>query len=141
LKAEERASSCWRCGECCKRLVKGVKVTQQEWEVLEEDINELRLDPMTIQEAKDCLRLPTKGKGESKRCAFLIGKNMCKAYERRPGECKRFPVWAIEGQKMVTFVVSYICPRAESTAVQLKEDLPEWGKQLVKCRPYQVAII
>lgn len=110
-------------------------------EVLQEDIDCLRLDPLTIQEVKRSLRLPTKGKGDLVRCAFLKGRSVCKVYERRSGECKGFPIWSIEGRAMVTFVVSYICPRAEPLAVYLKEELPDWAKDLLNGRPYRVVLI
>lgn len=135
------ASSCWRCGECCRSLVKGVKVTQQEWEAIEEHVDKLGLDPVTIQESKASLRLPTKGEGDLRRCVFLKGKNVCEIYDRRPEECKRFPIWTIEGRVMMTFVVSYVCPRAEALAMHLKEDLPDWAKELLNGRPYRVVLI
>lgn len=141
MKSREHASNCWQCGECCRDLVKGVKVTQQEWEALEEDINKLRLDPITLQEAKRSLCLPTKGKYDSRRCVFLSGKNLCQVYDKRPEECQRFPLWIIEGQKMVTFVVSYVCPRAEPLAMHLKGDLPDWARNLLNDRPYRVVLI
>lgn len=141
LKTGDVTSSCWRCGECCRGLVKGVKVTQREWEALEEHIDKLGLDAVTIREAKASLRLPTKGEDDSKRCVFLKGKNVCEVYERRPEECKRFPIWTIEGRVMVTFVVSYICPRAEALAVHLKEDVPDWARELLNGRAYRVVLI
>ena len=135
------ASSCWRCGECCRSLVKGVKVTQQEWEAIEEHIDKLGLNPVTIRESKASLRLPTKGEDDLRRCVFLKGKNVCEVYERRPEECKRFPIWTIEGRVITTFVVSYICPRAEVLAMRLKEDLPDWAKELLNGKSYRVVLI
>ena len=132
-------SSCWRCGECCRSLVTGVKITQQEWEAIEEDINKLGLDPVTIQESK--ARLPTKGEDDLRRCVFLKGKNVCEIYDKRPEECRRFPIWTIEGGVMITFVVSYICPRAQALAMHLKEELPDWAKELLNGRPYRVVLI
>ena len=135
------ASSCCRCGECCRSLLKGVKVTQQEWEAIEEHINKLGLDPVTIQESKASLRLPTKGEDDLRRCIFLKGKNVCEVYDRRPEECKRFPIWTIEGRVMTTFVVSYICPRAEALAMCLEEDLPDWARESLSGKPYRVVLI
>jgi len=135
------ASSCWRCGECCRSLLKGVKVTQQEWEAIEEHINKLGLDPVTIQESKTSLRLPTKGEDDLRRCVFLKGKNVCEIYDRRPAECKRFPIWTIEGRVMMTFVVSYVCPRAEAWAMCLKEELPDWARELLNGKCYRVVLI
>jgi Fe-S-cluster containining protein len=116
-------------------------VTQQEWEALEEDIAKLGLDPVTIREAKAALRLPTKGEDDSRRCVFLSSKNVCEVYARRPEECKRFPIWVIEGRVMITFVVSYVCPRAQALAVHLRELLPDWAKELLNGRPYRVVLI
>jgi len=141
LKRRDIVSSCWRCGECCRTLVTGVKITQQEWEAIEEDINKLGLDPVTIQEAKASLRLPTKGEDESRRCIFLKGKNVCEVYDRRPEECKKFPIWTIEGRVMTTFVVSYVCPRAEALAMRLKEDLPDWARESLNGKSYRVVLI
>ena len=138
---KRNALNCWRCGACCKDLVTGVKVTQQEWEALEKDLNELQLAAITIWEAKQSLRLPTKSVSHSKRCAFLREKNVCQVYDRRPEECTRFPIWVIEGRKMITFVISYVCPRAEFLAAYLKEKLPDWAQNLVNDRPYRVVLI
>jgi Fe-S-cluster containining protein len=121
--------------------VKGVKVTQEEWRALEEDIDKLGLAPVTIQEARASLRLPTKGENDLRRCVFLKGKNVCEVYESRPQECRRFPIWTIEGRVMITFVVSYVCPRAEALAVRLKKDLPDWARELLNGRPYRVVLI
>jgi Fe-S-cluster containining protein len=122
-------------------LIKGgVKVTQQEWEALEEDINKLRLDSITVRKAKRSLRLPTKGKYASKTCVLLRGKNVCQVYDKRPEDCRRFPILVIEGQRKVTFVVSSFCPRAEHLAVHLKRDLPDWAKKLTKDRRYEVVL-
>jgi len=134
-------TSCRRCGECCRSLVKGVKVTQQEWEAIEEHINKLGLDPATIQESKTSLRLPTKGENDLRRCAFLKDKNVCEVYDRRPKECERFPIWTIEGRSNETFVVSSVCPRAEALAMRLKEDLPDWARELLHGRSYRVVLI
>ncbi len=134
-------SSCWRCSECCRSLVKGVKITQQEWEAIGEGINKLGLDPVAIQDSKASLRLPTRGENDLRRCVFLKGKNVCEIYDMRPEECKRFPIWTIEGRVMMTFVVSYICRRAEDLAMHLKEELPDWAKELLNGRPYRVVLI
>ena len=141
VKTKHVALSCWRCGECCRGLVEGVKVTQEEWRALEEDVDKLGLDSVTIQEAKASLRLPTKDEDDLKRCVFLKDKNVCEVYERRPEECKRFPIWTIEGRVMVTFVVSYVCPRAEALGVRLKKVLPDWAGGLLNGRPYRVVLI
>jgi len=135
------ASSCWRCGECCRSLVKGVKVTQQEWEAIEEHINKLGIDSVTIQESKGSLRLPTKGADDLRRCVFLKGNNVCEVYDRRPEECKRFPIWTIEGRVMTTFIVSYVCRWAEVVAMRSKEELPDWARELLNGKPYRVVLI
>lgn len=141
MNMKKDALNCWQCGECCRDLIKGVEVTNQEWEALKEDINKLHLNPITIQKARRSLRLPTKGRHDSKRCIFLENRIVCQVYDKKPEECKRFPVWVIEGQKAVTFVVSSICPRAQYVAAYLENDLPSWAKKLVSYKNYRVVVI
>jgi len=141
IENRDTASSCWRCGECCRSLVKGVKVTQQEWEALEERVNKLGLDPVTIQKSKASLRLPTKGEDGLIRCAFLKDKKVCEVYDERPEECKRFPIWTIEGRVMTTFVVLSVCPRAEALAMRLTEELPDWAREILNGKSYRVLLI
>lgn len=141
LKKDVPASNCQQCGECCRGLLNGVKVTQQEWEALEEHMDRLRLNPIIMREANVSLRLPAKIEHDLNRCIFLKGTNMCKVYEKRPEECKRFPIWNIEGRVMITFVVSSICPRAEALALHMKMYLPDWAKELLKGRSYRVVLI
>ena len=135
------ASNCWRCGDCCKDLERGLKVTEAEWEVVKGAINGLSLEPVTIKEAKRCLRLPTKEENGSRTCVFLRGENVCQVYEKRPEECRRFPVVVLESPNSVTFVVSSICPRAECLTTLFKASLPDWARNLVRDRPYRVALI
>lgn len=141
LKTTEDVSNCWRCGECCLTLISGVRVTPQEWQALEKDIAELGLAPATICEAKRSLRLPATGKCGVKRCVFLGPGNLCQVYAKRPEECRHFPVWVIDGQKAVTFVVSHICPRAERLAARLKANLPDWAGRLVEDKRYRIVAV
>lgn len=141
LENETPASDCWQCGECCRGLLKGVKVSQQEWEVLEEHMDRLGLNPIIMREANISLRLPAKAERDLNRCVFLKGSNMCEVYEKRPKECKRFPIWMVEGRAMITFVVSSICPRAEALTLHLEKYLPDWAKELLNGRPYRVVLI
>jgi len=138
---EDISSDCQQCGECCGTLLEGVGVTQDEWEAIEEYIDMLCLDSKTIQQSKASLRLPTIDVGDLKRCVFLKTDNLCEIYDKKPVECKRFPIWVTESRVAVTFVVSYICPRAEVLATTLKQDLPVWAKELLNDRHYRVVLI
>lgn len=145
LEKDTLTSNCRQCGECCRGLLNGVKVTQQEWEDLEEHMGTYKLNPLITKKAKTSLRLPTKAEHDLKRgacqCIFLKDTNVCEAYERRPEECRRFPIWTIEGRVMITFVVSSICPRTESLVRHLRRYLPDWARKLLHGRSYRVVLI
>jgi len=141
LKALKHKDICHKCGECCSSLIEGVKVTDQEWQALEAEVNNLQLSPAAIRKAKHDLRLPAKGTRFSKKCVFLTDMNTCMIYKNRPEECRRFPVWLIESRAVVTVVVSHVCPQAERIAVYITEALPDWAREIVNNRSYRVVAI
>jgi len=141
MTSTEDISSCWQCGECCRGLAQGVRVTEQEWRTFRECLKELPLDAKTASDAEHSFRLPTIGDYESKKCIFLEDDNTCGVYEQRPEECKRFPIWTIEGNESVTIVISRICPRAEALAEYIRMELPDWVRELVKDRSYRVTLV
>ena len=137
----ECKQECWRCGECCGGLAKGVQITPKELVVLEDEIRKQGIEPTVLRELKESRRLPTTYESGLQRCIFLARSNGCIVYDKRPEECRRFPVWTVEGCRSVTFVVSRICPRAEPLVESLRGQLPDWGSRLLRGRSYRVVAI
>ena len=133
---------CMCCGDCCRVLSQtGARVTKKEWVTLEKDIYNLKLDIRIIELAKQNLALPTKGKRSVKKCAFITNTNECQIYNRRPRICREFPLWITEHETLVLIEVFLLCPRAERLAEVLKNNPPEWIRELIGERQYRIVLV
>jgi Fe-S-cluster containining protein len=101
----------------------------------------LKLDAGTIEQAKQILRLPTKGKHGIKGCAFLTDTNECQVYDKRPRACREFPIWITETPTQVVLEVALLCPRAKGLATVLRDDPSESIRILIGERQHGVVLV
>jgi len=129
---------CLRCGECCKRFVRtGVSVTEQEWNILEEETKKLGLDPDVVHHARDTKTLPITGKTPPKTCAFLETAK-CAIYNKRPQKCKEYPIMIKQFEKVLEFHIDTDCPRGQRIAKVLKDNPPCWLKNIIGDKNFEV---
>ena len=108
---------CKRTGTCCRLFVfTGVSVTDKEWEIIEPDIQSLKLAPDIFEVNKRRKTLPTIGETPPKQCPFLKNGNGCLIYSIRPSRCREYPVMISEKKNAVVFHISTDCQRGKEIA-------------------------
>jgi Fe-S-cluster containining protein len=91
------ANACDMCnGRCCKGQTGTVFLSEKEQEeianLLKVDLETFRLDYCRKIEGRYSLK-EIKQSDETYNCLFLDKKNQCEIYEYRPEQCKTFPFW------------------------------------------------
>jgi Fe-S-cluster containining protein len=86
--------SCKDCGgSCCKLFVfSGPRLTEDEWESLEKDIESKCSSPAEFEKFRNLKALPVSGGQIPYACAFLSPEGLCTIYDKRPRVCRAYPV-------------------------------------------------